>query len=547
MKNAFLAIVITCSFITTLAQSSDNNTLQRPKLVVGIVVDQMRWDYLYKFYPLFNGTGGFKRLLNAGFSCDNTFVPYTPTVTAAGHTSVYTGSVPAINGIVGNYWFDKSKNKQVYCADDDTAKTVGASDNAGKMSPANLVVTTVTDELRLATNFASKVIGLSMKDRGAIFPAGHVANAAYWYDPAVGNFITSSYYMNQLPAWVNNFNNRKLPDSLYGLNWNLSLPASVYSQYCVADEQAYEGKPFGANQKHFPYDLSAFAKKDFSKVLVTPHGNTILEAMAEATIENENLGTGASTDFLTVSFSSPDYVGHTFGPESWEQLDDYIKLDSTLGKFLSFLDKQAGTGNYLIFLTADHAVANSPVFSVLHRLPGGAFNDDAFLNQLKQSLSAKFKSQNIIKGYYEDQLLLNYALIDSLGLNRDQVEASIIVIAEKIPAVARAFPLWKISHTTLTPVQKQMYSNSYFPMRSGDIQIVMQPGYVSGTGIGTSHGLWNPYDAHIPLLWYGWNVKAGNTKREVYMTDIAATVAAMLHIQMPSGCVGKVITEVFEK
>jgi hypothetical protein len=250
---------------------------------------------------------------------------------------------------------------------------------------------------------------------------------------------------------------------------------------------------------------------------------------------------------LTVSFSSPDYIGHTFGPESWEQLDDYIKLDSTLGKFLSFLDKQAGTGNYLVFLTADHAVANSPGFSVLHRLPGGAFNDDAFLNQLKQSLSAKFKSQNIIKGYYEDQLLLNYALIDSLRLNRDQVEASIIEIAEQIPGVARAFALRKISNTTLTSIQKQMYSNNYFPIRSGDIQIVMQPGYVSGTGIGTSHGLWNPYDAHIPLLWYGWNVKAGNTKREVYMTDIAATVAAMLHIQMPSGCVGKVIPEVFEK
>jgi predicted AlkP superfamily pyrophosphatase or phosphodiesterase len=404
--------------VSVVAQTSANDPLKRPKLVVGIVVDQMRWDYLYKFYSLYSESGGFKRMLNNGFSCDNAFIPYTPTVTAAGHTSVYTGSVPAIDGIVGNVWYEKLKNKVVYCADDDSVKTIGAADNAGKMSPRNLVVTTITDELRLATNFSSKVVGLSIKDRGAIFPAGHVANAAYWYDPSVGNFITSSYYMDQLPAWVNNFNERKLPDSLYNLNWNLSLPEKVYLQHCGADEQLYERKPFGTDQKHFPYILSSFAKKDYSKISTTPHGNTLLENMAEAAIVSENLGRNVSTDFLAISFSSPDYIGHTFGPESWEQLDDYVKLDSTLGKLLSFLDKQVGNGNYLVFLTADHAVVNSPGFSVQHHLPGGTFNDDSFANQLKQSLFAKYKSQRIIKGYYEDQLLLNYAAIDSLRLNR---------------------------------------------------------------------------------------------------------------------------------
>ena len=547
MRYKLLATVAIFFCVSVVAQTSPNDPLKRPKLVVGIVVDQMRWDYLYKFYPLYSEGGGFKRMLNNGFSCDNTFIPYTPTVTAAGHTSVYTGSVPAIDGIVGNVWYEKLKNKVVYCADDDSAKTIGATDDAGEMSPRNLVVTTITDELRLATNFSSKVIGISIKDRGAIFPAGHVANAAYWYDPAIGNFITSSYYMDQLPAWVNNFNNRKLPDSLYNLNWNLSLPENVYVQNRGADEQPYERKPFGADQKHFPYTLNIFAKKDYSKISITPHGNTLLEAMAEAAVLNENLGKNISTDFLAVSFSSPDYIGHTFGSESWEQLDDYIKLDSTLGRLLSFLDKQVGSGNYMVFLTADHAVANSPGFSKLHHLPGGAFDDGIFVNQLKQLMVAKYKSANIIKGYYEDQLLLNYGVIDSLKLNKDQVEASIIAFAEQTPGIARAFPLRNVSNTTLTPVQKQMYSNTYYPTRSGDIQIVMQAGYVSGDGLGTSHGLWNPYDAHIPLLWYGWNIKAGNTNREVYMTDIAATVAAMLHIQMPSGCVGKVIPEVFEK
>lgn len=529
------------------AQSQGNTSLQRPKLVVGIVVDQMRWDYLYKFYDLYDKNGGFKKFLNQGFSCENTLIPYTPTVTAAGHTCVYTGSVPAINGIVGNGWYDRTKGRSVYCSDDDTARTIGASDENGKMSPRNLVVTTVTDELRLATNFASKVVGISIKDRGAIFPAGHVANAAYWFDPKVGSFISSSYYMNELPGWVNNFNGRKLPDSLYNLNWNLSKPASVYTKYCVADEQAYERKVFGKEQTHFPYTLSNYIGKDYSKLASTPHGNTILELLAETTVLNENLGSDNITDFLTVSFSSPDYIGHSFGPESWEQLDDYIKLDSTLGRFFSFLDKQVGAGNYLVFLTADHAVSNSPGFSVMHRLPGGAFNESAFGSQLKQMLAAQFNADRIIKGSPEDQLLLDYELIDSLKLDKKAVEDAIIKFAEQTPGVARAFNIREVSNTTLTPVQKQMYSNNYFPMRCGDIQIVLAPGYVGGDGIGTSHGLWNPYDAHIPLLWYGWNIKAGKTNRETYMTDIAATVAALLHIQMPSGCVGKVITEVFKQ
>ena len=544
MKYKCLSIAALFFCVISYAQPSINDSLKRPKLVVGIVVDQMRWDYLYKFYNLYSNTGGFKRMLSQGFSCDNTFIPYTPTVTAAGHTSVYTGSVPAIDGIIGNIWFDKAKNKLVYCADDDTATTIGANDDAGKMSPRNLEVTTITDELRLATNFASKVIGLSIKDRAAIFPAGHLANAAYWFDAQDGNFISSSYYMNALPGWMKEFNRRDLTDSLYNLNWTLSLPENIYQQYCGNDEQPYERQPFGSNQKHFPYTLKSFVKKDYTKLAVTPHGNTLLEALAETAVINEKLGKNNVTDFLTVSFSSPDYIGHTFGSESWEQLDDYIKLDEVLGNFLSFLDNQLGSGNYLVFLTADHGVANSPGFSKIHNLPGGTFNDNQFMNTIKQSMLVKFGSADIVKGLYEDQILLNQEKIDSLHLKKDAIIETIINVAEQRPGIARAFALKNISTTTLNPAEKQMYSNTYFPQRSGDIQLVLRPGYVAGDGLGTSHGLWNPYDAHIPLLWYGWNIKSGNTNRETYMTDIAATVANMLQIQMPNASIGKVIEEV---
>lgn len=547
MKYTCLITIAVLLYATSFAQSSVTDKVQRPKLVVGIVVDQMRWDYLYKYYPLYSNSGGFKRMLNKGFSAENTFIPYTPTVTAAGHACVYTGSVPAINGIVGNDWYDNIQDKEVYCVEDNSVNTVGASDDAGKMSPRNNIVTTITDELRIATNYASKVIGVSMKDRGSILPAGHVANAAYWYNAKAGKFITSTYYMSELPQWVNAFNNRRLQDSLYKLNWTLSLPENLYKEYAGEDEQPYEAKPFGKEQTHFPYKLTDYIQKDYSKITSTPYGNTFLEAMAEAAVINENLGSGNATDFLAVSFSSPDYVGHAFGPDSWEQMDDYIKLDSTLGRFLSFLDKQVGEGNYLVFLTADHAAANSPGYSVKHNLPGGPFSSATFGKGLNELLLEKYKSGRLIKGQYNSQILLNNKVIDSLKLDRNAVERTIIDFAELQPGVARAVSMRNVSTTTLPDVQKIMFSNSYFPPRSSDILIELKPGYVSGSGIGTSHGLWNPYDSHIPLLFYGWNVKQGKTNRETYMTDIAATVAAMLHIQMPSGCVGKVIEEVFEK
>lgn len=545
MKNIFL-LFLCFSFCISVSSQNVSNELQRPKLVVGIVVDQMRWDYLYRYYDLYSADGGFKRLINKGFSCENTLIPYTPTVTAAGHTSIYTGSVPAINGIVGNDWYDRVKDKYVYCASDDSAATVGANDDKGKMSPRNLMVTTITDELRLATNFKSKVIGISMKDRAAIFPAGHAANAAYWYDSKTGDFISSTYYMNELPQWINNFNSRKIPDSLFRLNWDLSQPVSVYQQYCGADDESWEGKPFGKNQKQFPYSLNQYAQKDYSRMTYTPHANTLLESLAEAAVINENLGHNSVTDFLTVSFSAPDYIGHTFGPESWEQLDDYLRLDKTLGKFFEFLDKEIGAGNYLIFLSADHGAANSPGYAVKHNLPGGAFDESDLSKGLKQLLQDKYKTKNLVEAHEEYQVTLNDALIDSLKLDKDEIEKTIIDYAEKTPGIARAVSMQHISTTTLTAIQKKMFTNSYFPQRSGDIMFVLQPGYVAGHGTGTSHGLWNPYDAHIPLLWYGWNIKQGKTNRETYMTDIAATLAALLHIQMPSGCVGTVIEEVMK-
>lgn len=338
-RSLFLAILIICCFSSATAQ------IQRPKLVVGIVVDQMRWDYLYRYYDRYKPNGGFKRLLTQGHTCENTLIPYAPTVTACGHSAIYSGAPPAISGIAGNNWWDRYQERSVYCTEDKTVKTVGSNNaGAGQQSPRNMLVTTIGDELRLATNFKSKVIGVCIKDRGSILPAGHSANAAYWYDGGSGNFISSDYYMNELPAWVTAFNTRKLVNTYYEKGWQLLYPANSYSQ-STADDKTYEATTLGG--KTFPYDLKKYIDKDFGKISTTPMGNSLTIEFAKAALLNEQLGQDVVTDILAISFSSPDYIGHSYGPNSIESEDGFLRLDKELGELLDFLDSKVGKTQYL--------------------------------------------------------------------------------------------------------------------------------------------------------------------------------------------------------
>ncbi|MBC7903280.1 MAG: alkaline phosphatase family protein [Gemmatimonadaceae bacterium] len=516
--------------------------VQRPKLVVGIVIDQMRWDYLYRFNNRFAANGGFKKMLNQGFSCENTFIPYTPTITACGHTCLYTGSVPGIHGITGNAWWDKQLGRSVYCTEDKTVKSVGTDNNLGEMSPRNMLTTTICDELRLATNFEGKVIGVAVKDRGGILPAGHSANAAYWYDNRTGNWITSTYYMNELPDWVKKFNARKLVDSFYQKDWTTLYPIESYKQ-SQADQQVYEGKPFGADQKGFPYNLKKYTGVNYAAIATTPFGNSLTIEMAKAAIEAEKLGADSVTDFLALSISSTDYIGHAFGPNSIEQEDDFLRLDLELGALFEHLDKNVGKGQYTVFLSADHAVAHVPGFSKEHKLPGGTINDDQWVKDMAKPLEERFGHGNLIVSTYNYQVHLNHKRIDSLKVSKKDVQDFIVDWLEKQPAISRVFAIDRMMEVPLNAKIRQMFANGYYPNRGGDIQFVLQPGYIDGGATGTTHGAWNPYDSHIPLLWYGWGIKQGSTNREVYMTDVASTLAALLHIQMPSGAVGTVIEE----
>ena len=524
----------------------ETRILQRPKLIVGIVVDQMRWDFLYRYYDRYAKDGGFRRLLSQGFSCENTMIPYIPTLTACGHSSIYTGSVPAINGITGNDWWDYQRSQMVYCTGDEKFITIGSNGSEGQMSPQNLLVTTIGDELRLASNFKSKVIGIALKDRGAILPAGHSANGAYWYNAKTGDWISSSYYMNELPAWVKELNAKKLVDKYFARDWTTLYPLNTYTQ-STADEVPWENKAFGPMAKGFPYNLNQFAGKNYAILPVTPYGNSYTFDLAKASIPGEQLGADSITDMLTVSLSSTDYIGHSFGPNAVETEDDYLRLDKDLGDFLNYLDKQIGKGDYLIFLSADHGAGQVPSFLNEHKIPGGNVNSGKMEEGLIKLLKEKFKVDSLLIGVFNYQVFLDRNIIRSARLNKDTVYQTVIDFLLQQPGVSRAFALNTLNETTLANAIRRTIENGYFPDRSGDIQILYKPQWIDGfEGKGTTHGLWNPYDAHIPLLWYGWHILPGKTNKEVYMTDIAPTLAAMLHIQMPSGSVGHVIEEVWK-
>jgi predicted AlkP superfamily pyrophosphatase or phosphodiesterase len=544
----FAALIFICSSsiaqkkaVKTTLKTSSAAELSRPKLVVGLVVDQMRWDYLYRYYSRYSN-GGFKRLINQGFSAENTFIPYTPTYTACGHSSIYTGSVPAINGIIGNDWYDPQLKRNVYCVEDTTVKTVGSDTRAGLMSPKNMLVTTITDELRLATNFKSKVIGISLKDRGSILPAGHSANAAYWFDGGTGNWITSTHYMTELPAWVDQYNKLKMPNKYFEQNWNTLYPIETYTQ-STADNKPYEGKARGEQTPTFPHPTKLYIDKNFDMIKSLPYGNTMTLDLAKKAIQAEGLGQGNATDFLAVSCSSPDYVGHQYGANSIEAEDTFLRLDKDLEDFFNYLDTKLGKGNYLFFLSADHGVAHVPGFMKENKLPGGLFSDSQVIKSLNATIADEYKVKKAIITSSNSQLYFDHEAIKEAKADFEAIKTLTMETLKKQDAIADAVDLTRLSSTTLPEAIKKAVTYGYNAKRSGDIYYVLKSGYFGGGSTGTTHGAWYPYDSHIPCVFMGWNVKPGKTNKTHYMTDIAATLAAMLHIQMPSGCVGEPITD----
>ncbi len=517
---------------------------QRPKLVVGIVVDQMKMEYLYRFSDDFSGKG-FRRLMDAGYVFHNTQYNYMPTYTGPGHASIYTGTTPAIHGIVGNTWFDRSLEKSRYCTDDASVSILGKGEaDEGKMSPVNLEATTVTDELRLATNFRGKVIGISIKDRGAILPAGHFANWAFWMSDS-GNFISSTFYGKQLPDWVSGFNEKKLYESYLNKDWTLLKPESVYDK-SLADDNAYEGLLYGSEKPVFPYDLKSMYVKNGAKVIkTTPFGNSILADFAKEAVINENLGTDNETDFLAISFSSTDYIGHLTGPRSREVQDTYLRLDETIADFLSFLDQKVGKDNYLLFLTSDHAAAENQNFLKDNKYSLLPVAYKQFTNKLREFSKTTFGT-DLVLNYSNYNLFLDKKKIKENNLVLDEVKKNFKEFLMTQPQVKRVYTEEEILSANGTDFYLNYIFKGYDPKQNGDLVVLDKPGYSAHEGRGTSHGTAFNYDTHVPLLFYGWNIKKGASFDRKVISQIAPSIAQKIKIDFPNGTEADVLTEILD-
>lgn len=544
LKKLFLAVL---ALGLLVGHAGAQKPVERPKLVVGLMVDQMRWDYLYRFYERY-GEGGFKRLLNEGFSCENTYIPYVPTYTAIGHSTVYTGSVPAIHGIAGNDFIIQQTGQRMYCTQDDNVNGVGTTSDAGKQSPRNLLVSTITDQLKLATNFRSKVIGIAIKDRGGILPAGHFADAAYWFEGGSGDWVSSTFYMQELPAWVKQFNAQKLAEKYLQQDWNTLYPIDTYVQ-SIEDDNNYEATFRGEDAPVFPKKLGALVKDNgLGLIRTTPFGNTFTLDLAKAAISHEQLGHNPEnvTDFLCVSLSSTDYVGHQFSVNAIEIEDTYLRLDKELEAFFAYLDDQVGAGEYTVFLTADHGASHNPLFFMDKRGNAGYFDERNALSGLNDLLEKEFGQEKIVRSLMNYQVHLDYETIRANDLDEDDIKDQAIKFLRTLEGVAFVTDMEKAGASSIPERIRERIVNGYNPKRSGCIQIILEPQWYSGSprSRGTTHGTWASYDAHIPFLMMGWGIKHGTTNRETHMTDIAPTIAALLHIEEPNGNIGQPVQEI---
>ncbi len=540
--------------LASLALTGTSQSTERPKLVVGIMVDQMRQEYLYRYSNKF-GEGGFKRLVEGGFMLSNAHYNYVPTVTGPGHASVYTGTTPAYHGIIGNTWYDKTLKKAVYCVQDDTRTPVGSETvPGGKVSPHRLLTTTITDELKIATQKRSKVIAISDKDRGAVLPGGHMADAAYWYDEITGKMITSSFYANKLPVWVEKFNALKLPDKYLNGVWNTLLPIENYVE-SGSDNSPYESKYRGETKNTFPYDLKTLRKSNnnYDLLSYTPFFDDYLTEVALAAIDGEKLGADEWTDFLAISYSAPDKIGHQVGPNSVELQDVYLRLDRNIADLLKKLDQVAGPGNYLVFLTADHGVADVPQFLTDNKVPAGYINANNLNAKFSELFQQYFQGKKIIEASLNEQFYMDHEIFSgdpkSGGV---ELMVSMEVISNFL--LQQEGIAYVITRNLIRQGDfneggiKGMVIRGYHEKRSGDIVAVTEPGWLEqGRVTGTTHGSPYSYDTHVPVIFYGTGVKAGVSSAYHPITDIAPTLSVLLKIKFPSGCTGNPIIEITDR
>lgn len=521
---------------------------QQPKLVVGIVVDQMCYDYLYRFHDQF-GANGFRKLMEKGTHFRNVTYNYVPTFTGPGHASVYTGTTPANHGIIANDWFHRPYGREVNCVEDTTVKAVGNDSQDGLCSPHFLRANTITDQLKL-TYPKGKVISVSVKDRSAILPGGHLSDGSYWYDYFSGKFITSTYFMKELPGWATQFGAEKPIDNYLNQSWELLRPAETYT-YGNQDQSPYEQLVGGKTSPTFPYDFRSLPRANqLETFTLLPFANTYLADFAIAALRGEQLGADDETDMLTISFSTPDIAGHAFGPYSLEMEDMYLRLDQEIARLLSTLDKEVGKNNYVIFLTADHAVVPVPQFLTDHQLPGGYVFLDTLLTKLRAASIAEFQT-DIIDRIDNNNVYLKpeFLQTEMAGMCIDFVQRHI----QQWEGVKAVYTEAQLMSAASGDIWMEMVRKGFDRERNGEVIFILQPGYLPKSADserarkGTSHGSAFNYDTHVPVLFYGAGVPAQEVFTPYEIVDIAATLVHVLQVQRPNAMTGKPMVELFRK
>ena len=544
----FVLVIIISFFEPLLSGQGAYIPPDKPKLIIGIVVEQLRYDQLEKFRDKLS-ENGIKKLLNEGTFYKNASYQYILSQSAPAYATIATGTEPSYHGITSDSWYLPLKNELIYCTQDNTVDPVGGSFENGLQSPINLLSSTFTDELKLSTNGLSKVYGIGLKNYTAILSAGHAADGAFWYDDVSGTWMTSSYYMSTLPPWLMDFNALMMPESYLSGMWNTMNPVETYTQ-CMPDSNEFEIGLKG--QSYFPYDLNAMSssgkgilnkKREYSLLSNTPFGNSFTNEFALRLIKEEGLGLDDITDFLSISYSATDNIGHLFGPSSVEMADAILRLDKDIEALLKYVNDNIGKKNVLIYFTSAHGISEIPEILQKNRIPSGYFQRNQALQLLRSYLNAVYGEGDWVKGYYENQVFLNRTLIEDSKIQLEDIQKKVARFMVQFTGIASAIPYSAFEANDFNNGLLRKISNGFSSQRSGDVIITLNPGWIEKTEYVANHNSPYDYDIHVPMIWYGWNVNRASVTRKVNISDMAATLSELCKLPLPNACTGLALEE----
>ncbi len=547
-KRFFAAIILLSGFLRLHGQGAYLPP-DRPALVIGIVVEQLRFDQVERFRDKLS-ENGIKKMINEGTFFRNASYDYMLTQSAPAYSTISTGTEPSYHGITSDSWYLPLKNEFIYCTKDAAVNPVGGSYESGLHSPVNLNASTFADELKIATGKKSKVFALGIKEYSAILSAGHAADGVFWYDNTSGTWMSSTYYLDSLPSWVNDFNAMNYSEAYLNTTWNLLRQASDYA-VCLPDSNKFETGFSGIN--YFPYNINKMSKpegrksvRNFAFLRETPFSDAYTTDFAIRLIEKEGLGKDDIPDFLSICYSSTDYIGHRFGPTSVESGDAILRLDKDIEKLITYLNDSLGKKNILVYFTSAHGVSEIPTVMQDTRIPAGYFKQNQALQLLRSYLNAVYGEGDWVKGFSERQVFLNRTLIEDARISLEDIQKKTARFLIQFTGVASAYPYYAFEANDFGNGHLRKIVNNFSPQRSGDVIVILNPGWVEKEEDQlTNHNSPYEYDSHVPLIWYGWIVNRSTVMRRVNITDIAATLSSLCRIPYPNACTGEPMPELF--